>query len=66
MSLFIILQNNQCMYTFFAGTIAQMAEQKQNEPNILVCIADGSEDLEAVTIIDVLRRTKAVNVMYSL
>ena len=39
-----------------------MAEQKQDQPNVLVCIADGSEDLEAVTIIDVLRRTKAVNV----
>ena len=39
-----------------------MAEQKQNEqPNVLICIAEGSEDLEAVTIIDVLRRTKAVN-----
>eukprot|EP01083_Nonionella_stella_P023580 65249_1 len=40
-----------------------MSEEKkqQNEPNILVCVADGSEDLEAITIIDVLRRTKAVN-----
>lgn len=41
-----------------------MAEQKQNQqqPNVLICIAEGSEDLEAVTIIDVLRRTKALNV----
>eukprot|EP00484_Ammonia_sp_Unknown_P030191 CAMPEP_0197029962 /NCGR_PEP_ID=MMETSP1384-20130603/9300_1 /TAXON_ID=29189 /ORGANISM="Ammonia sp." /LENGTH=241 /DNA_ID=CAMNT_0042459229 /DNA_START=1543 /DNA_END=2268 /DNA_ORIENTATION=- len=39
-----------------------MADDKKQQPNILVCIADGSEDLEAVTIIDVLRRTGAVNV----
>ncbi len=37
-------------------------EKQQNGPNVLVCITDGSEDLEAVTIIDVLRRTQTLNV----
>lgn len=39
-----------------------MAEQKESGPSVLVCIADGSEDLEATTIIDVLRRTKTLTV----
>lgn len=32
-------------------------------PNVLVVIAEGSEDIESVTIIDVLRRTKSVNLL---
>ena len=35
--------------------------KNNDKANILVCIADGSEDIETVTIIDVLRRTQKVN-----
>eukprot|EP00485_Elphidium_margaritaceum_P020649 CAMPEP_0202713464 /NCGR_PEP_ID=MMETSP1385-20130828/54499_1 /ASSEMBLY_ACC=CAM_ASM_000861 /TAXON_ID=933848 /ORGANISM="Elphidium margaritaceum" /LENGTH=220 /DNA_ID=CAMNT_0049373821 /DNA_START=18 /DNA_END=680 /DNA_ORIENTATION=- len=41
-----------------------MAAPKQsNKPNIVVFIADGSEDVETVTVIDVLRRTQNVNLI---
>ena len=36
-------------------------EAKESDKTVLVPVADGSEDLEAITIIDVLRRTKKVN-----
>jgi len=48
--------------SLITGIDKHMAEEKQSGPNVLICIADGSEDLEAVTIIDVLRRTKVLNV----
>jgi len=43
--------------------MAEVKNNNQKVPLILVPIAEGSEDLETVTIIDVLRRTEKVNLI---